>query len=178
MKDKKPRSPYQPSSQSTHADPSSCSAIPNTSAQIDAIRRLPVRVLDAGPLGFAAYWAARRGRCVRRPEHSADACRRFRHPQDMGTGGSPGRGVCAVVDVHYLSTGGAQGAGAVQRPDRRPGDVKQQAGLARDHCGRPVHLRARAEPGSFAVASAGPAGPRGGGSVTAGACSRQRICCA
>ena len=28
----------------------------------------------------------------------------------MGTGGGPDRGVCAAVDVHYLSTGGARAA--------------------------------------------------------------------
>jgi hypothetical protein len=28
----------------------------------------------------------------------------------MGTGGRPDRGVCAAVDVHYLSTGGARAA--------------------------------------------------------------------
>lgn len=34
----------------------------------------------------------------------------FGHPQDMETGGRPGCGVCAAVDVHYLSTGGARAA--------------------------------------------------------------------
>ena len=28
----------------------------------------------------------------------------------MGTGGRPDRGVCASVDVHYLSSGGARAA--------------------------------------------------------------------
>src|SRR5580700_2751502 len=32
------------------------------------------------------------------------------HPQDMDTGGRPDCGVCAAVDVHYLSTGGARAA--------------------------------------------------------------------
>ena len=34
---------------------------------------------------------------------------RFGHPQDVETG-RPDRGVCAAVDVHYLSTGGARAA--------------------------------------------------------------------
>jgi deoxyribonuclease V len=35
---------------------------------------------------------------------------RFGHPQVMRTGGRPQGGVCAAVDVHYLSTGGARAA--------------------------------------------------------------------
>jgi hypothetical protein len=38
---------------------------------------------------------------------------RFGHPQDMETGGRPDCGVCAAVDVHYLSTGGAWAAAIV-----------------------------------------------------------------
>jgi len=38
------------------------------------------------------------------------------HPQQMRTGGLPDFGVCAAVDVQYLSTGGA-GAAAVLAAD-------------------------------------------------------------
>src|SRR5271165_282621 len=44
------------------------------------------------------------------PEHGPDAWRRFGHPQGMETGGRPEFGLCAAVDVHYLSTGGARAA--------------------------------------------------------------------
>jgi hypothetical protein len=37
-----------------------------------------------------------------------DARRRFGHPQDMDTGECTESGVCAAVDVHYMSTGGAR----------------------------------------------------------------------
>src|ERR1700691_4267253 len=43
------------------------------------------------------------------PEHGPDAWRGPGHPQDMETG-RPDRGVCAAVDVQYLSTGGARAA--------------------------------------------------------------------
>jgi deoxyribonuclease V len=39
-----------------------------------------------------------------------DARRRFGHPQDMETGECTESGVCAAVDVHYMSTGGARAA--------------------------------------------------------------------
>ena len=39
-----------------------------------------------------------------------DRRHRFGHPQDMETGGRPDCGVCAAVDVHYLSSGGARAA--------------------------------------------------------------------
>jgi hypothetical protein len=39
-----------------------------------------------------------------------DPSARAWHPQDMETGGRPDCGVCAAVDVHYLSTGGARAA--------------------------------------------------------------------
>jgi deoxyribonuclease V len=47
------------------------------------------------------------------PEHGPDACRGFGHPEDMQTGRRPDGGVCAAVDVHYLSTGGARAAADV-----------------------------------------------------------------
>jgi hypothetical protein len=40
----------------------------------------------------------------------SDAWRRFGHPQDTETGGRPDCGVCAAVDVRYLSTAGARAA--------------------------------------------------------------------
>jgi deoxyribonuclease V len=44
------------------------------------------------------------------PEHSPDVRCRFGHAQHMGAGEYPEFGVCAAVDVHYPSTGGARAA--------------------------------------------------------------------
>jgi hypothetical protein len=68
--------------------------------------RLHVHVLDADPLRFAICWTDCCG-LVRgqRPEDSPDTRRRVGHPQDMETGRCPDWGVCAAVDVRYLSTG-------------------------------------------------------------------------
>jgi deoxyribonuclease V len=70
-----------------------------------------VRVLDGVQLRFVTSWAA----CCRPPARAAarqdsDARRRFGHPQDMETGECTEPGVCAAVDVHYMSTGGARAA--------------------------------------------------------------------
>jgi hypothetical protein len=55
----------------------------------------------AGPL--AAY--------LRAEARTWSRCwRRFGHSQHMDTGERPAFGVCATVDVHYLSTGGARAA--------------------------------------------------------------------
>src|ERR1700722_7853587 len=47
------------------------------------------------------------------PEHGPDAGRGCGHPEDTQTGRRPDGGVCAAVDVHYLSTGGARAAADV-----------------------------------------------------------------
>ncbi len=57
-----------------------------------------MRVHDAGRLRFVTCWTL-----------AADPGR-FGHPQDVETGGHPDSGVCAALDVHYLSTGGARAA--------------------------------------------------------------------
>jgi hypothetical protein len=48
--------------------------------------------------------------CAGRSHNIVLMLARFGHPQDMDTGGRPDCGVCAAVDVHYLSTGGARAA--------------------------------------------------------------------
>ena len=48
--------------------------------------------------------------CGRLPGNGPDGWRRAGHPQDRETGGRPDCSVCAAVDVHHLSTGGARAA--------------------------------------------------------------------
>ena len=60
-------------------------------------RRRPITFRDL----LDRLWRTRACNCQDRP----DARRRFGHPQDMEAGGPPDCGVCAAVDVHYLSTG-------------------------------------------------------------------------
>ena len=64
--------------------------------------RRPLRFVPAGPLAADP--------CRRPPGHGPHTWRRFGHAQDMETDGRLEFGVCAAVDVHYLSTGGARAA--------------------------------------------------------------------
>jgi hypothetical protein len=72
--------------------------------------RLHVRVLDADQLRFVTRWTTCCGP-VRSAARTRSRCPgKVGHPQDMETGRLPEFGLCAAVDVHYLSTGGAQAA--------------------------------------------------------------------
>ena len=77
---------------------------------IRAGRRLHRRAPAAGELRFVTCWTSRCGRARAEARARSQCRRRFRHSQHIDSGERPTSGVCAAVDVHYLSTGGARAA--------------------------------------------------------------------
>jgi hypothetical protein len=69
------------------------------------MRRLHVRVLDAGQSGFVIRRTAYYGPAELLPGHGPDAWGRLGHPQDMDTGERPDRGVCAAPQWTCITCG-------------------------------------------------------------------------